>query len=137
MTLDTRGMSNPTRCRIFNYIMENRGRHFGEIKRELGLTKRGLGYHLEKMLKEGIIISQSISKFKYFYPLGAEIEPKPLTPTQEKIAEILRENPMTAKELGKTMGKTTRAVTHHLKKLQEKGFVDRRKGGNGYEWYIK
>ena len=58
MSLNTKQMSNPTRRRIFNYIKENPGRYFSAIMRAMGLSKRGLGYHLEKMLEEGIIVSQ-------------------------------------------------------------------------------
>ncbi len=48
---------NENRCAIFNYIMENPGVHFSGIMRALNLTKRGLGYHLEKLVEEGIVVT--------------------------------------------------------------------------------
>ena len=137
MALDTKTMSHPTRRRIFNYILENPGRHFGEIKRKLGLSRRKLSYHLKKMLEEGIIISQSKSVFKYYYPKGAKVEPKPLTPMQENVVEILREGPTTTREVANMTGKSRQSAVIHLMKLRDKGFVDGRRIGNGYEWYVK
>jgi len=137
VALDTKEMSNPTRRRIFNYITEHPGKHFGEIKRKLGLTGRKLRYHLKKMLEEGIIISQSKSVFKYYYLKGAKVEPKPLTPMQEHVVEILREGPTTTRELANLMGKSRQSAVIHLMKLRDKGFVDGRRVGPGYEWYIK
>lgn len=137
MSQNNIGIFNENRCRIFNYIMENPGRHFSEIMRELGLTKRGLGYHLEKMTKEGIIISQSTGFFKYYYPLGSRVESKNITPAQEKVIDILREKPASTKELADTMKKSPRSVDYHLKNLREKGFVAVRKVGNKSVWYVE
>ena len=131
------GIYNENRCRIFNFIMQNPGHHFSDIMRELGLTKRGLGYHLEKMTDEGIVITQSKGIFKFYYPMGSKVEPKKLTPIQQKLVDTLRIKPATKEILGNIIGKSPRAVHYHLKNLKEKGFVDQRMVGKKCEWYVE
>ena len=137
MPLDTKEMFNEKRCRIFNYVMENPGRHFSEIKRELGFPKRTLGYHLDKMMNEGILISQSKGIFKFYYPVGYDVKPERLTPTQQKVVDALREKSMTTREMATIMDKSMPTTKYHLDKLREMGFVDRRIVGTGYEWYVE
>ena len=137
MPLDTKEMFNEKRCRIFNYVIENPGRHFSRIKRELGLPKRTLGYHLDKMMNEDILISQSKGRFKFYYPVGYDVEPERLTPTQKELMDALRERTMPTREIATTMGMSMPAVSYHLVKLREMGFVERRRAGKGYEWYVE
>ena len=131
------GIYNKNRCAIFNYIMQNPGHHFSEIMRELGLTKRGLGYHLEKMTDEGIVITQSKGIFKYYYPMGSDIEPKNLTPSQQDVFDTFQETPMTLEKLTAITGRSTSSVKHHLYNLQKNGFVGWRKVGGETEWYVE
>ena len=137
MSLDTKELFNEKRCRIFNYIMENPGRHFSEIKRKLGIPKRTLGYHLDKMINEGIVVSRPKGIFKFYYPIGYNVEPENITPTQRKVVDVLREKPMTTREIAKIMNKSLPSIKYHLDKLREMGFVDRRSVGTGYEWYVE
>ena len=64
---------NENRGKIFNYIIEHPGTHFSAIMRSLKMTKRGLGYHLEKMVEEEILVSVPHGIFRFYYPAGADI----------------------------------------------------------------
>ena len=123
---------NKNRCAIFNYIMENPGEHFSGIMRALGLTKRGLGYHLEKLVEEGIVVTEPRGIFKYYYPYGAEIQ-KPLSPTQRKIADLIKEEPCTAGEIGEILERSESSTHYHLTNLVKLGIIEK----NGDYWYLK
>ena len=137
MSRETKAMYNEKRCQIFNYVIENPGRHLRGIMKELDVPNRTLRYHLEKMIEEGILVSRSRGIFKFYYPVGSEIDTKQLTPTQQKVIELLRDNPMMTMDLAVEMGRARTSVIYHLDKLRKMGFVDRRRLGKGYEWYVE
>ena len=128
---------NKNRCAIFNYIIENPGGHFSKIMRELNLTKRGLGYHLEIMTMEGIITSKSKGIFKFYYPAGFEVQSKKLTPVQQEIFDTLQEGALTIEDLAEFTGRSRSAVSYHLNNLRKKGYVEWRRIDMCYEWYVE
>jgi len=113
---------NENRCNIFNYIIEHPGTHFSGIMRSLNMTKRGLGYHLERMVREGIITSVPHGIFRYYYPAGADI-PQHLTPMQQEILDIIREDTCTVGEIADVLGKTRKAVEYHVLNLAGMGLI--------------
>ena len=115
-------LQNENRCAIFNYIIENPGKHFSEIMRSLNMTKRGLGYHLERLVAEGLIVAVSHGIFKYYYTPGADIK-RPLTPMQQEIVDIIRVEPCNTGELANVLEKTIKAVEYHLMNLVKMDMV--------------
>ena len=115
MTMDKK-LLNKNRCNIFNYIIENPGKHFSEIMRALKMTKRGLGYHLEKLVEEGLIIAKPHGIFKFYYPAGADI-PRHLTPMQQEIVDLIKGDTCTAEEIADVLEKTKKAIEYHVGKL--------------------
>ena len=127
---------NANRCRIINYVMENPGRHFSSIMRELDFTKRGLGYHLENLVREGLIDARSLGIFKFYYPAGYEGTEKNLTPKQQEIVDIVRKGSSTKEEIANIMGQTPPSVYYHLKNLLKMGLVERKEMGyHKYQWH--
>ncbi len=108
---------NENRCNIFNYIVEHPGKHFSDIMRQLNLTKRGLGYHLERLVGEGLIVSKSRGIFKFYYLPGAEEIRQPLTPMQQEIMEIIKTEPATTEEVAEVLDKSNKAVEYHIRNL--------------------
>jgi len=127
---------NENRCKIINYVMENPGRHFSSIMRELDFTKRGLGYHLEILVKEELIETKSLGIFKFYYPAGYDETKKNLTPKQQEIVDIVRKGSSTKKEIANIMGQTPASVYYHLKNLLKMGIVERKEiGYHKYQWH--
>ena len=116
MLLKKKTLFNENRNRIFNFVIEHPGTHFSAIMRSLKMTKRGLGYHLEKMVEEGIIVSVPHGIFKYYYPTGADI-PRHLTPMQQEIVDLIKGDTCTAEEIADVLEKTKKAIEYHVGKL--------------------
>lgn len=136
--IEERRLFNQNRCDIFNFIIKNPGKHFSNIMRDLDLTKRALGYHLERLVEEGLVDVQPHGIFKFYYPAGYEDTSKKLTPMQQQIFEIIRETPCSTDELADVLGKSKRAVQYHLKNLESIGFIERKKMTNGtHHWYVE
>ena len=122
MLLKKKTLFNENRNRIFNFVIEHPGTHFSAIMRSLKMTKRGLGYHLEKMVEEGIIVSVPHGIFKYYYPTGADI-PRHLTPMQQEILDMIREEPCTVVEIADVLEKTKKAIEYHVGNLLRIGVI--------------
>ena len=127
---------NETRCRIFNYIVENPGKHFAAIMRGLGLSLQGLGYHLVILVKEGLIDTTSLGKSKFYYPGGYKIEARVMTPKQQEMFEILQKDPRTIGELAEVLGKSRNTISEHLNNLSRMGVIVRKCSKNVYYWHV-
>ena len=138
MRLDEKKLYNKNRCDVFNHIIQNPGKHFSGIMRDLNLTKRGLGYHLERLVEEGLVMAKSKGIFKFYYPAGYKDAQKRLTPMQQKVFDILKEEPCSTEELADIMGKSRSSIEYHDKNISDMGFIVQRKvKGNTYHWYVE
>ena len=66
-----------------------------------------------------------------------EVETEKPIPVQQKIFDMLRERPMMTMTLVVETGRLLSSMNYHLYKLRETEFVNRRRVGNGNEWYVK
>ena len=136
--MNNKKMFNKNRCDIFNFVIQNPGNHFSDIMRQLKLTKRGLGYHLERLVAEGLIIAKPHGIFKFYYPAGYEEKPRKLTPMQKEIFDLLVQDPCTTEELSEVLGKSKKAIEYHIGNLLKLGFIARKKvDENTYHWYVE
>jgi len=126
--LKTKGLYNENRNNIFNFIIEHPGTHFSGIMRSLKMTKRGLGYHLEKMVEEEILVSVPHGIFRFYYLAGADI-PQHLTPMQQEILDLIRGEPCTAEEIADVLDKTVKAIIYHVKNLAGMGLIGENEQG--------
>lgn len=93
------------------------------------MTKRGLGYHLERMVEEEIIVAVPHGIYKYYYLPGADI-PQHLTPMQQEIVDLIRKDPCTVKEIADVLEKTKKAIEYHVGNLAVMGIIG--KNDQGY-----
>ena len=56
--------------RVFNFIYNNPGSHFRKIKKELNLSVGTIQYQLNKLEKDGKIISIPHRFYKFYFPNG-------------------------------------------------------------------
>jgi len=56
--------------RVFHYITNNPGCHFRQVKKELNLSIGTIQYHLNKLEKDGKIISIRKNLYKFYFPNG-------------------------------------------------------------------
>jgi len=128
---------NDTRANISLYIMENPGKHFREITRQLGINRGTLSYHIKRLENVEQITSKYDGHFKRYYPADFGRKECPLTPMEEKIVNILRKNPgITYDKLIPKVGRSFSTLSYHMMKLADKKVVEGRGKGKKLCWYV-
>jgi predicted transcriptional regulator len=130
-----------TRGRVYEFIRNNPGVHYSQIKRELDLNNGNLTYHLHTLEREALIKSKSAGRFKVFYITGVKI-PKDMEPqissVRKQIIDIIQEQPgITQKELSiKFNDKSSRTIGYHVKNMAREGILKLEKDGRENRCYI-
>lgn len=119
---------NKNRRAIIKFINKNPGTHFSGIMKRLKMTKRGLGYHLERLVKEKIVVSVPHGIYRFYYPPGTEI-PRHFTPKQQVILDIIGKQPCSQAEIAGTLRNNLYAVGYHIGNLVKMGAITKDKDG--------
>jgi parallel beta-helix repeat protein len=132
-------LSQPTRERIYGYIIGNPGANYGLIKQDLGLPNGQLIYHLRQLADVHLIYSRKDGIKKRFYPVEF---PKPksrvihFTETQKKILRVVRKvSGITQKHIAESVGISRQVAYYHLSKLEQKGVIKKEVFGTERKYY--
>jgi len=130
-----------TRGRVYEYIRNNPGAHYSEIRRELELNNGNLTYHLHTLEREALIKSRTKGRFKVFYIMDVKVpldmEPH-ISSFRVQLLDIIREHPgITQKGLGSMLSnKKQRTISYHIKTLSREGVIRLEKVGRETKCYI-
>jgi predicted transcriptional regulator len=132
-------LDQPTRERIYGYIIGNPGAYFGLIKQELELGNGQLVYHLKQLEDAHLVYSREDGPKKRFYPSdvprGKEGAPH-ISSIQEKILGVIKDNSgIGQKKLAKVMGISRQVAGYHLTKMERKGLIDKEISGRETKYY--
>lgn len=132
----SRLLAHPARDRLLEHIRRSPGAHLSALVKEVGSYGAAV-YHLSRMEREGLVRSARDGMRRCFYPI--EIRPTVDTHLSEIARGILRlvaANPgLSLSEAGRQMGISRQLVAHHLARLEEAGFVERRGDGRNQGIY--
>ncbi|MEM4285446.1 MAG: winged helix-turn-helix transcriptional regulator [Candidatus Nitrosocaldus sp.] len=124
-------MSN-IRNTIFEYISKNPGIRYRELLRMLGLTNGVLSYHLYRLEAEQMIRIDRDGGMTRYYASDVEQDEANILgmlriPTARRIISYMLENDgsSTLDELAFMLGKAQSTIFWHMKRLSEKGLVDK------------
>jgi len=132
-------LDQPTRYKIYGYIIGNPGAHFGLIKAELELGSGQLVYHLRQLQKANMIYSREDGVKKRFYPAHV---PKPrrgiphISDIQEKILGIIKNNSgISQKKVASSVGISRQVAGYHLAIMEDKGIIKKEVVGRNARYY--
>jgi parallel beta-helix repeat protein len=133
-------LDQPTRERIFGYLIGNPGAHFGLIKDELDLGNGQLVYHLKQLEDAHMIYSREDGAKKRFYPSevprAKEGSPN-ISSIQEKILGIIKKNSgIGQKNIASEIGISRQVAGYHLTKMERKGLIDKEVEGRETRYYF-
>ncbi|MCS6768246.1 MAG: winged helix-turn-helix transcriptional regulator [Candidatus Nitrosocaldus sp.] len=124
-------MSN-IRNTILEYITRNPGIRYRELLRLLGLTNGVLSYHLYRLENERLIRIERDGGITRYYTSDVDGEEANVLgmlriPTARRILSYMLEsdNPCTLDELAFMLDKAPSTIFWHMKRLVEKGLVDK------------
>ena len=139
--MDEQILAVKTRRGLFEFVRRNPGFHLREISRALNLSITLADYHLRFLEKHELVTSEMDGEYKRFYPRstpGQSDERAALTEPERQILAFLRQPvPLrvinllmerelaTHKEILEHMTVSPSTLSHHLKKMQIVGVIER------------
>ncbi|UCE39132.1 MAG: PKD domain-containing protein [Thermoplasmata archaeon] len=132
-------LDQPTRYKIYGYVLGNPGAYFFLMKEVLELGSGQLVYHLKQLEEAQFIYSRVDGAKKRFYPAHV---PKlkgglhHLSAIEQKIFGIIRNNSgIGQKKIASSTGVSRQVAGYHLSKLEEVGFVKKEVVGRETRYY--
>jgi len=147
--MDEEILAVKTRRDLYEFVRRNPGYHLREVSRSLNLSITLADYHLRFLEKHELITSTMDGEYKRFYPRSTpgQADQRPaLTELERQILAFLRQpvplrvinflmeqEAATHKQILEHVPVSPSTLSHHLKKMQAAGIVDRVElGERGY-----
>lgn len=128
---DSQSVNQSKRMEIYDYVTNNPGVHFRGICSALGMPIGVVQYHLHLLTGMGLLDSLREGRYRRYFESRRfnEAEMKIISllrhATARKILVILLERHfMFHKDLASTIEVTSQALTWHIKRLMEIGFIE-------------
>jgi predicted transcriptional regulator len=139
--MDKEILAVKTRKDLYEFVRRNPGYHLREVSRNLNLSITLADYHLRFLEKHELITSTMDGEYKRFYPRStpgqADARPALTDPERQVLAFLRQPVPLrvinvlmereaaTHKEILEHVPVSPSTLSHHLKKMQAAGIVDR------------
>jgi predicted transcriptional regulator len=139
--MDEEILAVKTRKDLYEFVRKNPGFHLREISRSLDLSITLADYHLRFLERHDLITSSMDGEYKRFYPrsIPGQADLRPALSDQERQILALLRQPMplrvinflmeretaTHKEMLEQVPVSPSTLSHHLKKMQAAGVIDR------------
>jgi len=118
-----------TRMQIYNLIKNDPGIYFREICDRLGLSIGNVQYHLDLLVKKGLVAVKQDGRYKRYFETKkySETEMQMISflkhSTIKDILIALHSSPQTHKVLTNILGISSQALTWQMNRLKKTGFI--------------
>ncbi|MFX1312655.1 MAG: winged helix-turn-helix transcriptional regulator, partial [Promethearchaeota archaeon] len=135
--------NNENRLNILREILNNPGIHQNELLRNCDLQKGQLQWHLDVLLKNGIIKKEKYGQYTIYFPITSSIEsidnfknlPKK-SETTENIFDIIQKNPgINSSKISRILNLSRNTIKYHIDKLSENDLIYLKRKGRKIELY--
>ena len=139
--MDEEILAVKTRRDLYDFVRRNPGFHLREISRSLNLSITLADYHLRFLERHELITSAMDGEYKRFYPrsIPGQMDSHPALSDQERqilaflrqpvplrvINFLMEREAATHKEILEQVPVSPSTLSHHLKKMQASGIIDR------------
>jgi predicted transcriptional regulator len=135
--------NNENRLIILKEILANPGVHQNELLRNCNLQKGQLQWHLDVLLKNGVIKKEKLRQYRIYFPITSSIEAienfKNLptkSKTTEKVFDIIQKNPgISSSEISTVINLARNTVKYHVDKLSGNRLIVLKKKGRKIQIY--
>ena len=128
---DNSVLNQSTRIDIYNFVKNNPGEHFRGVSQGLGLSVGVVQYHLDVLVRAGLLSVCRDGQFKRYFASGvfSERDRNLISllqhDQQRRILTVLsQDGPMLHKDLTRKLGVSSQALTWQMNKLESLHLVD-------------
>jgi DNA-binding MarR family transcriptional regulator len=132
-------LDQPTRYKIYGYLLGNPGAYFQLMKEVLELGGGQLVYHLRQLEDANLIYSRADGAKKRFYPTHvpkSKRTPHLFSDIEEKIFNLIGNNSgINQKKIASEMGISRQVAGYHLTQMTRKGVINKKVVGRKTRYY--
>ncbi|MGA1793123.1 MAG: helix-turn-helix domain-containing protein [Thermoplasmatota archaeon] len=123
-------MDHETRQRIVDYIRENPGTYYSQMRRDLDLAHGVLTHHLNMLEQQELLFSKQDRSYRRFYLDGMHRKGPIVVGKQKEVLEMVRRYPGSSQsEIGRRLDMGRMIVSYHINQLEELGLIFKIKHG--------
>lgn len=123
-------LDHETRQKIFNFIKENPGTYYSQIRKELSLAHGVVTHHLNMMETQELVFSKQDRQFRRFYVGGLYKDAPMVTGVQKKVLDEIRRYPgLSQKQISEHLDLYPMLVSYHVGQLEDLDLVEKKKEG--------
>ncbi|MFO8050430.1 MAG: helix-turn-helix domain-containing protein [Thermoplasmatota archaeon] len=123
-------LDHETRQRIVDYLKENPGAYYSQIRKDLDLAHGVLTHHINMLEQQELLFSRQDRSYRRFFLDGMYKKGPIVVGNQKKVLDAVRKDPGSSQsKIGKDLGMGRMIVSYHIGQLDELGLVERFKRG--------
>ena len=111
---------------LHRLVKDEPGIHFSALKERTGLPNGVLVHHLRTLERHRLITSRRDGPLRRFAATPAAFPaptPRPVTPMQARVLELLAGGSMTQRQIADALGLTQQGANRHVKALERRGLL--------------
>lgn len=124
---------------LHHLIVQEPGIHFSALAHRTGLPNGVLVHHLRTLEKHRLIVSRRDGALRRYAAASDAFPPpppRPVTPAQARVLELLREAPRTQGEIAAALGLSQQGANRHVKALERRGLLSIRYGEGAWRCHL-
>jgi predicted transcriptional regulator len=123
-------LDHQTRQEIVDYLRENPGAYYSQIRKELGLAHGVLTHHINMLEQQELLFSKQDRSYRRFYLDGMYRKGPIVVGRQKEVLDVIRRVPgLSQSEIGRKLGIGRMIVSYHINALEDLGLVEKRSSG--------
>ncbi len=123
-------MDHETRVKIVEFLKENPGAYYTQIKNDLGLAHGVLTHHINMLEQQEVLFSKQDRSYRRFYLDGMYSKGPIVIGKQKEVLDMVRRFPGSSQsEIGRKLGLGRMIVSYHINQLEQLALIIKEKHG--------
>jgi len=123
-------LDHRTRQEIVDYLRENPGAYYSQIKKDLGLAHGVLTHHINMLEQQELLFSKQDRSYRRFYLDGMYRKGPIVVGKQKEVLDVIRRIPgLSQSDIGRKLGMGRMIVSYHINALEDLSLVEKRSSG--------
>jgi len=117
-------MDHETRQRIVDYVRENPGAYYSQMRKDLDVAHGVLTHHLNMLEQQELLFSKQDRSYRRFYLDGMHRKGPIVVGKQKEVLDMVRRYPGSSQsEIGRRLDMGRMIVSYHINQLEDLGLI--------------